>query len=507
TVIYNGSNKLESYDRPVEDVVEMPEAGAYITQPYGVMTYRGDAFRQNAAVGHVEDISALTLKWTAEAGSVKGSDQTYYGIGWTGQPAIIKWSREVRNASNIVEEKRATQALKEVIVAGMDGKIYFLDLADGLPTREAINVGYPMKGTPSLHPLGYPIMTVGQFARSMAKGTGDIGLRFYDLLTQKQVYMIDGMDGKMKRPYYYTRGAFDTSALIDPASDTLITASTNGMVYLTKLNTEFDYNAGSIAIEPETIAMKSKSKGQADKTTSVESSMAAYGQYIFYADLSGLLRCVDTSTLTTVWAVNTGDQVEAAISLDFDENGDLWLYTANTLQNRGKGDVTIRRFNALTGEESWAVEVGSQKNTKNKKITGAMASALVGQNELSDLVVFTLSNVSKAGAQNIFDEDATAAEGVTIALDKSTGEIVWAQQLDSYSYSSPVAVYDEAGRGWVIQASGNGTLYLLDGLTGEVLNTLEVEGTIEGSPAVYGNTLVIGTTGKNKSFIYGITLE
>ena len=41
----------------------------------------------------------------------------------------------------------------------------------------------------------------------------------------------------------------------------------------------------------------------------------------------------------------------------------------------------------------------------------------------------------------------------------------------------------------------------------EVLNTLEVEGTIEGSPAVYGNTLVIGTTGKNKSFIYGITLE
>lgn len=235
--------------------------------------------------------------------------------------------------------------------------------------------------------------------------------------------------------------------------------------------------------------------------------MAAYGKYIFYADLSGLLRCVDTSSLTTMWAVDTDDQVEAAISLDLDENGELWLYTANTLQNRNKGDVTIHRYNALTGEESWALEVGSQKNTKNKKITGAMASALIGQNELSDLVVYTLSNLSKAGSQAIFGEEATAADGVTIALDKTTGEILWAQQLDSFSYSSPVAVYDEAGRGWIIQASGDGTLYLLDGLTGEIINTLEVEGTIEGSPAVYGNTLVIGTTGRNTSFIYGITLE
>ena len=36
---------------------------------------------------------------------------------------------------------------------------------------------------------------------------------------------------------------------------------------------------------------------------------------------------------------------------------------------------------------------------------------------------------------------------------------------------------------------------------------LKVEGTIEGSPAVYGSTMVIGTTGKNTSFIYGISLE
>ena len=504
-VVYKGSSKVENYDRSVEDVIRMPIAGKYITQPYGVMTYRGDAFRQNAAVGTVGDISTMQIKWQTEAGSVKGASSTYYGIGWTGQPAIIKWSKEVRAATNMVQEKKDTKALKEVIIAGMDGKIYFLDLADGQPTREAINVGYPMKGTPSLHPLGYPVMTVGQYARKMAKGTGDIGLRFYNLLNQKEAYMIDGLDGKMDRPYYAV-GAFDTSALVDPASDTLITAGTNGMLYLTKMNTEFDYNAGTIKIAPESVVMKSKVKGQADKNVAVESSIAAYENYVFYADMDGVLRCVDTSSMKPVWAVDTEDSVQASISLDLDAEGNLWLYTANTLQNRKKGDVTIRRYNAMTGEESWAVAVGSRKNTKTEKITGAMASPVVGQNELSDLVIFTLSNLSAEGAKAL-GCGSDAIDGVTVALNKKTGKVAWALPMEKYSYSSPVAVYAENGKGWIIQAASDGKVYLMDGLTGKVINTLEIEGTIEGSPAAYGNTLVIGTTGRDTSYIYGITLE
>ena len=506
SVVYNGTSKVENYNRAVEDVIRMPAGENYTTRPYGVMTFRGDAFRRNAAVGTVGDISAMTLKWTAEAGSVKGSSSTYYGIGWTGQPAIIKWSKEVRTATNMVEDKKNTAALKEVIVAGLDGYIYFLDLADGQPTRQAINLGYPMKGTPSLHPLGYPIMTVGQYARKMAKGTGSIGLRFYDLLTQKEVYMIDGLDGKLDRPYYSV-GQFDTSALIDPASDTLITAGTNGMVYLTKLNTAFDYNKGTIAIKPASIVMKSRTKGQANKNTAVESSVAMYQHYLFYADMDGILRCVDTSSLETLWAVNTGDAVQAAISLDMDENGQLWLYTANTLQNRSKGSCDIRRFNASTGEDSWVLSVDSVKKPKNEKISGAMASAVIGEHDLDGLVYYALSNVSESGAKSIFGDGASDCEGVLLALDKASGRILWAQELESYAYASPVAVYSEAGRGWIIQPSADGTITLLDGLTGNVLNTLKVEGTIEGSPAVYGSTMVIGTTGKNTSYIYGISLE
>lgn len=506
TVVYEGSSKTATENFTRERLMNMPISDGYLAQPFGVLTYRGNAFRQNAAVGSVGEISSLSLSWTAEAGSVKAASSTYYGIGWTGQPAIIKWSKEVRAATNIVEEKKNTSALKEVIVAGLDGKIYFLDLADGQPTRDPINLGYMMKGTPSLHPLGYPIMAVGQFGRKMANHTGDIGLRVYNLLTQKQVYWIDGLDGDINRPYYEV-GAFDTSPLIDPNSDTMVAVGTNGMLYTVELNTEYSVAEETVKISPSQVSMKSKTDKQADKNTAVQSSPAMYGTYVYYADMEGILRCVDTTTMTTVWAVDTEDAVEAAIALDMDEAGNLWLYTANTLETRKRGDCTIRRYNALTGAADWSLAVNVAE-AKNGKVPGAMASPVIGQNGLNDLVYFTLSNVTADGAKAILgSEEAEALSGVLLAISKTTGEVVWTYALDGYGYSSPVAVYAENGQGWIVQASSTGVITLLDGLTGAVVNTLEVEGTIEASPAVYNNTLVIGTTGRNTSFIYGIKLQ
>ncbi len=503
TVIYNGTKKVEGYNRALEDVLRMPAGSQYTTLPYGVLTFRGDAFRQNAASGTVNGVNGMELIWSAEASSVKGASDTYYGIGWYGQPAIVKWSKEIRENSNISEEKRNVSALKEVIVAGLDGRIYFLDLEDGQPTRDPINVGYPMKGSPSIHSLCYPMMTVGQYARKMASGTGKIGLRFYNLMNQKQVYMIDGLDGDAERPYYSV-GAFDSSALVDRNTDTMVTIGTNGMLYVTKLNSKLQSGEFDLTMDPESVVMKSRTKNQKNSYTAVESSLAMYGSYVYYADMDGILRCVDTSTMTTLWAVDTGDAVQAAIALDMTQDGQLWLYTGNTLQNRKKGDAVIRRFNALTGEESWALEVGVT-TTKNR-ISGVMASPVIGQNSLENLVYFTVTGLSKAGTENLLGEADKAAAAVLLAMDKSTGEIVWKQELDSYSYSSPVAVYSDYGEGWIIQATGSGTVTLYNGLTGQMVSSLEVEGTIEASPAVYRDTLVIGTTGKNTAYIYGIKL-
>ena len=502
----SSASASKSYSRPPEDQLDMPPAGSYTILPFGVLTYRGDAFRQNAAVGTVDGkLTGLEVKWTADAGKAVGASTTYYGIGWTGQPAIIKWSQEVRGFTNIVEEKRNTPALKEVIIGGLDGRIYFLDLADGQPTREAINLGYPMKGSVSIHSLGYPVMSVGQYARKMRSGTGGIGLHFYDLLTQESIFKIDGLDGKINRPYYEV-GSFEGAALIDPNSDTLITAGTNGLLYLTKLNTQFDYQNGILLTDPKTVMLRTKASGQDDGDTSVQSSVAAYQHYVWYADMGGVLRCVDTNTMTTVWAVKTGDSVKAAVALDFDEDGTLWVYTANTLNNRSKGTCDIRRYNAMTGEEGWTYSIDVRKYASKDGTAGAMASPVIGQNDIDDLVIFTLSYLKETDDFTLKGEGSGPAMGAIIAFSKADGSVVWARRLDDYCHSSPVAVYNEDGESWIVQATSTGNMHLLRGTTGELVYTLELGGKIEASPAVYGNTLVIGTCDKTP-VIYGITLK
>lgn len=511
TVVYEGDSRTatKEYVRSGKQI-NMPASDEYMTKAFGVLTYRGNAFRQNAAVGTVEDASQLSLVWTVEGGSIKAKSRTYYGFGWTNQPLIVQWPGNVRKDMTLSDGKAEKTALKEVIAAGLDGKIYFLDLEDGSQTREIINLGYPIRSTPAVTTFGYPQMVVGQYARFLANKTGNIGLHFYELLDGKENLTIDGLDGGSKKIRAYNDvGAFDTSALYDRNSDTFITAGTNGMLYTVHMNTVYEQgdetHESKLTINPEITLMKSRTKNQKDANTAVEASIAMYGGYAFYADVQGILRCVDVNTMTTVWAVETGDAVKASIALDQDEDGQLWLYTANTLLNRSKGDVTIRRYNAQTGAEDWALAVNASK--KSDSTAGAMASPVVGQHGLNDLVYFTLSNLSTSGSEKLMGSGTKAQGGVLVALDKNTGKVVWAKSLGEYCYSSPVAVYNENGKGWIIQATNDGLLMLLDGLTGETVNTLQLNGTIESSPAVYRNMLVICTTGKNTSFIYGVKID
>ena len=508
TIYTSFTKKEKAYSRLAKELIHMPAADEYTTNRLGVLTFRGDNFRRNAAIGTLRaEPLEMKVLWQAEAGSARGVNQTYYGYGWPGQPAIARWSTQVRKASNLYESKQEKDALKEVIIAGLDGNIRFLDLEDGSLTRNSIKLGYPMRGTPSLHTWGAPFMSVGQFARKMKVKTGKIGLRQYNLYSQKEQRLIDGLDGKYHRPVNDT-GSFETSALVDRISDTLIVAGSNGMLYLEALNSNFDYKAGVMSISPSITVMTSQARGQKNKAlTAVESSLAAYDRYVYYADMGGVLRCIDTNTLTPVWAVETGDSVMAAVALDLTENRELDLYTANMLNNRRKGDgeIQIRKYDALSGKEIWTTDVGVTKGKKDKADVGAKASPVIGQNKLSGLVYFTVTGISDEGREQLrLPGEEKAA---LIALDKQTGNAVWAFGLESRSESSPIAVYDREGNGWIVQCEQNGTVHLLDGLTGREKSSLNLEAEIEASPAAYGNVVVIGTTGKGTSFVYGIELK
>ena len=503
SLVYSGKKQVKDYARPAKDLIHMPSGWEYTKQQIGVLTFRGNAFRTNGAVGTVETAEALTKAWEAESGSAKGASQTYYGTGWPGQPAIVKWSTQIRQNSNLYEAFKTKEGLKEVVVAGLDGVIRFMDLETGQLTRNGIKLGYPMRGTPSLHPSGYPYMSVGQFARKMKSGTSSkIGLRQYNMYNESEITVINGIE-KSQKPFNST-GSFETSALIDRTSDTAIVAGTNGLLYLIDLNSELDWQTAIYKSKQTVTMLKTKAGNEKNNLTAVESSPAMYDKYVFYADMGGFLRCVDTDFLKTVWAVDTKDAVMASIALDMPDGESLDLYTANMLKNRKSGSAQIRRYNAMSGKELWCVEIGVKKDKKNNTDVGCKASPVIGENSLSGLVFFTVTGLNDDGRNSLgVAEETTAA---LVALYKEDGKIAWAYGLSDRSESSPIAVYDRDGNGWIIQCAWDGSIVMLEGLSGTPVSAVKVDGNIEASPAAYNDMMVIGTTGKGTERIYGFRI-
>ena len=83
----------------------MPDGDNYMLRDFGVLTFRGSNFRQNAASRTVGDeLTGFSISWKQQMNSVKSdSKNSYTGAVWTGQPAIVRWSVQVRELSNIVE--------------------------------------------------------------------------------------------------------------------------------------------------------------------------------------------------------------------------------------------------------------------------------------------------------------------------------------------------------------------------------------------------------------------
>ena len=76
--------------------------------------------------------------------------------------------------------------------------------------------------------------------------------------------------------------------------------------------------------------------------------------------------------------------------------------------------------------------------------------------------------------------------------------------MTNYAWSSPIAIYTPAGKSYIVQCDSVGTMFLLEGTTGKVLSTLDLETNIEASPAAFGNMIVVGTRGER---ICGVRIE
>lgn len=486
--VYVGTARDMSYHR--DNPVYFDTAFSY-TDLEGVITFRGSNMRQNAFYGAAElSEKRLSKAWSVRIGGFDTGWTNWTGVGWNGQPVIVKWPAGLRCIMNLYDQYKNDDDLVEVIQGALDGNIYFLDLYTGKKTRPPIELGYPIKGSVSIDPRGYPLLYVGQgISKVQGQKPGEIGWHIYSLIDQSHLYMLNGRD---EFSFRTDHGSFDGVCLIDAETDTVITGGENGIFYSVKLNTGFDIDAGTISIDPEVTRYRYKSKitkSVGSEGLGIENSVAAYGNYAWFADNAGQMTCLDLNTLKPVWVFDLGDDTDSTTALEDEGGGILSLYTLNQVDKQGESGIcTVRKLNALTGEQLWSFDVSCTSDGVNGG--GGFASPAIGANGLSDYVYF---NVARTGGGSAL-----------YCVDKKIGKIRWQKSVPWNSWSTPVLIYDKNGDGYLIVGNSGGTLRLYGGNTGRLYNELKLDGKMEASPAVFNNMLVIGT---RDMWIYGIKIK
>lgn len=495
------SNFLQSTDIMVDGTMFEGEyeddTGIYFGYPEeysslpGVITFRGNNFRDSAAYGTAN----ITQKkfggsWTASTGSLTAPNGTFWsGNGWTGQPLIAEWPKETRRIMNMYDWAKEAETLVEVIYPSMDGYIYFYELETGKATRDSLNLGYTFKGTGTLDPRGYPLLCVGSGYDSY-KGTSHVFL--VSLIDFSVLYEFGANDGFAHRAW----SMYDSAPLIDADTDKLIYCGENGVIYIITLGTEYDEEAGTISVNPTRAAkwryMSNRFASTGQFWLGFEASPVIWQSHMIVPDNGGNLICLDLNTLTVDWVQDTLDDTNCTPVLEI-EDGHPYIY-ASTSYHLGwrswmTADVPVWKIDAETGEIVWQVSYSCY--SVEELSGGTQGSIAVGKNNVSDLVYVPIARTPSASG------------GKLVALDKETGEEVWVMETQVYSWSTPTLVYDQNGDGYILYCTTGHYLYLLDARTGEILDSRNLGGLFEASPAVYGNWLVVGH--RNGS-IYGIEL-
>jgi outer membrane protein assembly factor BamB len=461
---------------------ETPED--YFALP-GIATFRGNAYRNSPTYGTAQiSEKTLTLDWTSQTGVLEGA--TWSGSGWTGQPLMVQWDAQTRANMNLYPEKQNKDSLVEVIYATLDGHIYFLDLDDGSATRAPINIGQCFKGAGALDPRGYPLLYVG---------SGDVN----SAGERPRMYIISLIDGSV----LYTCGdketlslrqdndrwcAFDSSPLVHGDTDTLIWPGESGILYTMTLNTQYDPAAGTISVNPDNIVTTRYSTARSTQDAywyGYEASANIVENYLYVSENGGMFYCVDLNTMELVWAQDTADDSNCTPVFERTGEDAGFIYTAPSLHwtrdANMQGAISLYKLDATTGQIVW--QKPYKVHTVDGVSGGVQSTPALGKEgtNLEGLIFYTIARTPEPNT------------GILVALDTQTGAEVWRMDMDFYAWSSPVAVYDAAGNGYVVACDSNGTAFFLDGKTGQLLDTEYLGGLIEATPAVYENTLVVGT--------------
>lgn len=188
-----------------------------------------------------------------------------------------------------------------------------------------------------------------------------------------------------------------------------------------------------------------------------------------------------------VWMYDNHDDIDGSIVCRVEE-GVPYLYCGTEVDKQGfTGYCHLVKLNALNGQPVWKREILCNRfNLGEKTLDGGMyCTPLLGR---GDCKVLLFANVIRNGADGKHKGSAQLT-----AFDTRTGKTVYATQLDVFAWSSPVAFLNERNEMFLFTGDSHGTVYLVRARTGEILFKKHFAQNFESSPAVIGNTAIVGS--------------
>jgi hypothetical protein len=433
----------------------------------GLTTFRGNATRSYYGEGPLPRHPKILWEYPESGGlcsQSKGIDgtKTWCGTGWTGQPNVI-----VHHGG-----------LVEIREGAYDAHYHFWNGRNGNLVHPDLVTGDLAKGSATSDPDGYPLYYAG---------SRDNKFRVV-ALDGREPKVLWSVDAVASVPYPVWNNDWDGAALV--IGDYVLEGSENSWFYVIRLNRHYD-SQHLVEVDPQIVMLvpgwDAKFRSDlGDDDISIENSPAFYKGVVYFANSGGLVQGWDISDILDggthyqrVFRFWDGDETDASIVID--EHGDLYVgrhYSFNvpdrprTRDEQVGGSLIKLDPSRPNHPVVWTVDMGG---------TGP-DGGLLGTPALYKGVVW-----------------APGTDGHILAVEAGTGKVLSDTEVAPPLNGSPVTIDDQ-----MLVGDCAGVLHdfdISDPRHPKELWTVQLEGCIESTPAVWHGMLWVGARGGK---FYGI---
>ena len=425
-----------------------PYSGATVP---GLLTFRGNPTRNYYGAGPVPVAPQVVWQYPDRrmcADSWVGDQvHSWCGNGWTGQPAVFE--RDGRTW---------------VVFGAYDRAIHAVDGVTGEDILPPFVTGDIVKGSVTIDPDGYPLIYVG---------SRDDKFRVL-AFDRTEITELWSLDAHAVSPTMWNDD-WDSSALV--LHDWLFEGGENGQIHAVKLNRVIGPD-NLVTVAPElrwhAPGWDAELLHDFGYDVSIESSVAVYGNTLYFTNSGGLVQGWDIRPLLDgsgdpqrtfrFWA---GDDTDGTITVD--EEG--MLYLGSEWEHHLARSAEVGQMFKLDPSRPDDPLVWSQPDDGI-----AQAGVYSTAGLFRDLVIYTTYS------------------GRAVGIDRATGAIRWEKRLPGPLMGSPVIV-----DGVWLQGDCSGVLHAFDVRDTTIeppeLWAVGLGGCIEATPAVWNGRIYVGTRG------------